>query len=65
MNTTAIGATVVSEAIKGESDRYKLYAPFGLVWNGGILGTAAVQMTYWAYQAADRVRERRVASIPT
>ena len=59
MNTTAIGATVVSEAIKGESDRYKLYAPFGLVWNGGILGTAAVQMTYWAYQAADRVRERQ------
>ncbi len=59
MNTTAIGATVVAEAIKRESDRLKLFEPFGLAWNGGVFGTAAVQMTYWAYQASDYIRERR------
>ena len=59
MNTTAIGATVVAEAIKHESDRLKLFEPFGLAWNGGVFGTAAVQMTYWAYQASDFIRERR------
>lgn len=59
MNTTAIGGTVIAEGIAGESDRYRLFAPFGLAWNGGILGRAAVQLTYWGYQAADAVKEFR------
>jgi gamma-glutamylputrescine oxidase len=59
MNTTAIGGTVIAEGIAGESDRYRLFAPFGLDWNGGVLGRAAVQLTYWGYQAADAARELR------
>jgi glycine/D-amino acid oxidase-like deaminating enzyme len=59
MNTTAVGGTVIAEAIRGDSDRYRLFAPFGLAWNGGPFGTAAVQLTYWRYQAADFLRERR------
>jgi len=59
MNTTAVGGTVIAEAIRGASDRFKLFAPFGLAWNGGPFGTAAVQLTYWHYQAADCLRERR------
>jgi len=58
MNTTAIGGTVIAEAIRDASDRHKLFAPFGLVWNGGPFGTAAVQLTYWSYQAADLIRGR-------
>ncbi|WP_262296058.1 NAD(P)/FAD-dependent oxidoreductase [Microvirga sesbaniae] len=59
MNTTAIGGTVVAEGITGESDRYRLFAPFGLTWNGGIIGRAAAQLTYWSYQLADAAREFR------
>jgi gamma-glutamylputrescine oxidase len=59
MNTTAIGGTVIAEGITGASDRYRLFAPFGLTWNGGILGRAAAQITYWAYQAADAAKEFR------
>ncbi|QRM28720.1 FAD-binding oxidoreductase [Microvirga sp. VF16] len=59
MNTTAIGGTVIAEGITGESDRYRLFAPFDLAWNGGIFGRAAVQLTYWSYQAADAARELR------
>jgi glycine/D-amino acid oxidase-like deaminating enzyme len=59
MNTTAIGGTVVAEAILGQSDRYRLFAPFGLDWNGGILGRAAVQLTYWHYQLNDYLQERK------
>jgi gamma-glutamylputrescine oxidase len=59
MNTTAIGGTVIAEGIAGESDRYQLFAPFGLTWNGGILGRAAAQLTYWAYQATDAAKEFR------
>ncbi|HVI89954.1 MAG TPA: FAD-binding oxidoreductase, partial [Dongiaceae bacterium] len=36
MNTTAIGGRVIAEAIAGDSDRYRLFAPFALDWNGGI-----------------------------
>jgi gamma-glutamylputrescine oxidase len=59
MNTTSIGGTVIAEGMTGESDRYRLFAPFGLGWNGGIFGRAAVQLTYWTYQAADAAREFR------
>ncbi len=59
MNTTAIGGTVIAEGITGESDRYRLFTPFGLAWNGGILGRAAVQLTYWSYQATDAAKEFR------
>lgn len=58
MNTTAIGGKVIAQGITGESDRYRLYVPFGLDWNGGPFGRAAVQLTYWAYQAMDAWRER-------
>ncbi len=59
MNTTAIGGTVIAEGIAGENDRYRLFAPFDLAWNGGIFGRTAVQLTYWSYQAADAAREFR------
>ncbi|HEY4193032.1 MAG TPA: FAD-binding oxidoreductase [Mesorhizobium sp.] len=61
LNTTAIGGRVIAEAIAGDSDRYRLFAPFGLVWNGGPFGTAAVQLSYWYLQGVDFVRERRAA----
>lgn len=59
MNTTAIGGRLIAEAIAGDSDRYRLFAPFALDWNGGIFGKAAVQLTYWSYQLQDIWRERR------
>ncbi|MGO4704847.1 NAD(P)/FAD-dependent oxidoreductase [Microvirga sp. 2MCAF38] len=58
-NTTAIGGRVIAEGITGESDRFRLFSPFGLPWNGGPFGKAAVQLTYWSYQAADLLREFR------
>ncbi len=61
LNTTAVGGRVIAEAITGETDRYKLFAPFGLAWNGWVAGRAAAQLTYWAYQAADLFRERKSA----
>jgi glycine/D-amino acid oxidase-like deaminating enzyme len=59
MNTTAIAGRVVAEAIARESNRIDLYRPFGLDWNGGPFGQAAVQLTYWYLQAMDAWRERR------
>lgn len=61
INTTAIGGRVIAEGIIGTSDRYRLYEPFGLVWNGGPFGLAAAQLTYWTYQAMDLAKERQAA----
>jgi glycine/D-amino acid oxidase-like deaminating enzyme len=58
MNTTAIGGRVLAEAVTGASDRWRLFAPFGLAWNGGPAGRIAVQATYWALQAQDAWNER-------
>ena len=59
LNTTAIGGRIIAEAITGQSDRYRLFAPFGLAWNGGPVGRLAVQTTYWSLQARDRLNELR------
>ncbi len=59
MNTTAIGGRVIAEGILGQTERYRKFAPFGLDWTGGIAGMAAVQLTYWQYQAMDIWRERK------
>lgn len=59
MNTTAIGGTVIAEAILGASDRFELFRPFRLEWNGGVLGTVAVQLMYWYYQLNDFIQEKK------
>ena len=61
MNTTAMAGRLIAEGITGDSDRYRLFEPFGLTWNGGFVGKAAAQLTYWAYQVGDRIREGRSA----
>ena len=58
LNTTAIAGKVLAEAILGQSDRIRLFAPFKLAWAGGPLGLAAAQLTYWGMQAQDWWRER-------
>ena len=61
MNTTAIGGRVIAEGVLGQSDRYRLFEPFGLAWNGGPFGIAAAQLAYWTYQALDLAKEHRAA----
>ena len=58
LNTTAIAGKVLAEAILGETDRIRLFAPFGLDWTGGRIGLLAAQATYWKLQLQDRWRER-------
>ena len=59
MNTTAIGGKILAEAITGESERIRLFEPFGLAPTFGPLGRAAVQLTYWTLQAQDWWQERK------
>ena len=58
LNTTAVGGRLIAAAIADGDDRFKLFAPFGLVWNGGPVGPVAAQMVYWKLQAQDWWAER-------
>jgi len=58
LNTTAIAGTVLAEAMLGQSDRVRMFAPFALNWAGGPIGLAVAQLTYWGLQAQDWWRER-------
>lgn len=60
LNTTALAGQLVAAAIAEGDDRYKLFTPFGLDWNGGPLGPVAAQLVYWKLQAQDWWAERGV-----
>jgi len=53
MATTTLGGELVASAIAEGDERYKLFAPFGLIPAGGRLGTWYAQAVYWSYQARD------------
>lgn len=57
LDTTAIGGKILAEAILGDSNRWRLFLPFGFDWNGATAGRIAVQATYWWLQARDLVGE--------
>ncbi|WP_439271688.1 NAD(P)/FAD-dependent oxidoreductase [Pseudochrobactrum sp. HB0163] len=59
MNTTAIGGRVVAEALSGESDRIRLFKPYGLTWNGGIFGPVAAETVYRYLRLMDYFQEGR------
>ena len=44
LNTTAMGGQLVAQAIQRGDDRWRLFAPFELVWAGGSAGRVAGQV---------------------
>jgi gamma-glutamylputrescine oxidase len=49
---------LVSAAILDGDDQYRLFAPFGPRWAGGIWGRMATQLEYWRLQYLDRRDEK-------
>lgn len=48
INTTAMAADLIVSALLEGDDRWKLFLPYELVWGGGPLGRAAIQLVYWS-----------------
>jgi glycine/D-amino acid oxidase-like deaminating enzyme len=66
LNTTAMAGDLIARAIVDADERWRLFAPYELVWAGGRLGRTLVQSAYWVReglargpQALARYRERR------
>ena len=47
LNTTAMAGNLIARAIVDGDQTWRQFTPFELVWAGGILGRATVQMYYW------------------
>lgn len=60
INTTAMAGLVIARAIAEGDDAWRRFLPFELVWAGGAIGRAAVQVQYWWYRHSER-REARQA----
>ncbi len=58
LNTTAMAGNVLAQAIVEGDDSWRLFAPFELVWAGGRLGRAAMQVYYWWFNARERFEAR-------
>ncbi len=53
LNTTAMAGALIAAAITERDDRWRLFAPFELVWAGGRAGRAAAQAFYYSLRARD------------
>jgi gamma-glutamylputrescine oxidase len=63
LNTSAMAGELVASAIVEQDDRWRQFLPFGLVWNGGGVGRALAQATYWGMQAKDWLDEAQTRAI--
>jgi gamma-glutamylputrescine oxidase len=56
LNTTAMAGELIASAIVEGDDRWRLFAPFELVWAGGTLGRVTAQCLFWAVEGRYRAR---------
>ena len=55
LNTTAMAGELIARGIVENDDTWRLFAPYELVWAGGLVGRAAVQGIYWGATPLDRI----------
>ena len=57
LNTTAMGGELIARGIVEGDQTWRLFAPYELVWAGGVLGRMLAQGTYWATRPLERVEQ--------
>lgn len=57
LNTTAMAGELIARGIVEKDDTWRLFAPYELVWAGGIAGRALAQGLYWTRSAGDKVAQ--------
>lgn len=57
LNTTAMGGELIARGIVEGDRTWRLFAPYELVWAGGMLGRALAQGIYWGAQPVERIEQ--------
>ena len=57
LNTSAMGGDLVARGIVENDPAWRLFAPYELVWAGGMLGRAMAQGIYWGSRPIERIEQ--------
>ena len=55
LNTSAMGGELVARGIVEADQTWRLFAPYELVWAGGVLGSVLAQGLYWGTRPVERI----------
>ncbi len=55
LNTSAMAGELIARGIVENDQTWRLFAPYELVWAGGLIGRAAVQTVYWGSKPLERI----------
>ena len=61
INTTAMAGTLVARGLVDGDDTWRLFAPYELIWAGGLCGRAAAQIAYGVHRVSEAIAMRNVA----
>ena len=57
LNNTAVAGELLARGIVEGDETWRLFAPYELVWAGGVIGRAVAQGIYWGSRPVDRVKQ--------
>jgi glycine/D-amino acid oxidase-like deaminating enzyme len=57
LNNTAIAGELVARGIVDADQTWRLFAPYELVWAGGVFGRVLAQGLYWGTRPVERIEE--------
>ena len=57
LNTTALAGELIARGIVEKDDTWRLFAPYELVWAGGVAGRAVAQGLYWTRSSGDKLAQ--------
>ncbi len=57
LNTTAMGGELIARGIVESDATWRLFAPYELVWAGGVLGRVLAQGIYWGRGPVERIEQ--------
>jgi glycine/D-amino acid oxidase-like deaminating enzyme len=58
LNNTAIAGGLIARGIIDGDQTWRLFAPYELVWAGGVLGRMVAQGIYWGTRPVERVEQK-------
>jgi glycine/D-amino acid oxidase-like deaminating enzyme len=57
LNTSALGGELVARGLVDNDQTWRMFAPYELVWAGGLFGSVLAQGIYWGLRPVDRVNQ--------
>ena len=57
LNTSALGGELVARGMIDNDQTWRMFAPYELVWSGGLIAKALAQGIYWGTRPVDRARQ--------